>query len=245
MPTWATKKARKIGTTQGAMRTGHTARRRPPQRVFLLSPANSAGERMALVLSPRARFPLAQAVQAGGAPLGEVFRFASGLYFRGKLAYAEAFARPPPGLPGALVIAPGAGLVPADVAIRAEHLRAFAAVPVDARDARFREPLLAAARLVAERLGSRDEVVLLGSIASDKYVAPLLSVFEERLLFPVDFVGRGDMSRGGLMLRAARAGVELAYAPVLGAVRHGKRPPRLEPWRRVATATPTARRRRR
>lgn len=189
---------------------------------------------MALVLSPRARFPLARAVQAGGAPLGEVFRFASGLYFRGKLAYAEAFARPPPGLPGALVIAPGAGLLPAGLAVRSEHLRAFAAVPVEARDARFRGPLLEAARLVAERIGERGEVVLLGSIASDKCVEPLLSVFGERLLFPLDFVGRGDMSRGGLMLRAARAGVELAYARVLGAVRHGKRPPRLDPVRRGA-----------
>lgn len=200
--------------------------------MFLLSPANSGGERMALVLSPRAGFPLARAVQSeGGAPLGEVFQFASGLYFRGKLAYAEAFARPPPGLPRALVLAPGAGLVPADVAIRAEHLKAFAAVPVDAREPRFVRPLLEAARLVAARLGEADEVVLLGSIASDKYVEPLLSVFGERLLFPVDFVGRGDMSRGGLMLRAVRAGVELAYAPVRGAVRHGKRPPRLEPIR--------------
>src|SRR5512138_1049351 len=242
MPNWATKKARKTGRTQGSMTRGHTSPRPPPQRVFLLSPANSGGERMALVLSPRARFPLARAVQSEGAPLGEVFRFASGLYFRGKLAYAQAFARPPPGLPGALVIAPGAGLVPAEVPIRAEHLRAFAAVPVDARDARFTGPLLEAARLVAARLGEPDEVVLLGSIASDKYVEPLLSVFGDRLLFPVDFVGRGDMSRGGLLLRAVRARVELPYAPVRGAVRHGPRPPRLEPIRRsTATSTPPER----
>jgi hypothetical protein len=197
--------------------------------VFLLSPANSAGERMALVLSPGARFPLALALQGAGAPLGHVFAFASGLYFRGKLAYAETFARPPPGVPRALVIAPGAGLVPADTPVRGEHLRAFAAVPVDARERRFREPLVAAARRVADRLAAADEVVLLGSIASDKYVAPLLEVFGERLLFPVDFVGRGDMSRGGLLLRAARAGVELSYGKVLGAIRHGVRPPRLPP----------------
>jgi len=187
---------------------------------------------MALVHSPRARFPLAQAVQGAGAPLGEVFQFASGLYFRGKLAYARAFARPPPGVPGALVIAPGAGLVPIETVIRADHLRAFAAVPVDARDPRFRAPLESAARLVHDRLAPTDELVLLGSIASDKYVDPLLAVFGERLLFPEDFVGRGDMSRGGLMLRAVRAGVELGYARVLGAVRHGKRPPRLPPARR-------------
>jgi hypothetical protein len=200
--------------------------------VFLLSPANSGGERMALVLSARAAFPLARAVQEGGASLGEVFRFASGLYFRGKLAYAEAFARPPPGVPGALVIVPGAGLVPPAVPVRDADLRAFASVPVDAREPRFRLPLERDARLLSERLGPRDEVVLLGSVASDKYVAPLLAVFAERLVFPIAFVGRGDMSRGGLMLRAARAGVELEYCRVAGAVRHGPRPPRLPPVRR-------------
>jgi hypothetical protein len=186
---------------------------------------------MALVLSPTARFALAHAVQGAGAPLGEVFSFASGLYFRGKLAYAESFARPPPGVPRALVITPGAGLVPSETPVTAAHLRAFAEVPVDARVARFRDPLVAAARLVAERLGEAGDVVLLGSIASDKYVEPLLGVFGERLLFPVDFVGRGDMSRGGLLLRAARAGVELPYGKVQGAVRHGPRPPRLPPLR--------------
>ncbi len=200
--------------------------------MFLLSPANAAGLRMALVLSPRARFPLARAVQSAGAPLGDVFRFASGLYFRGKLAYAEAFARPPRGVPGALVIAPGAGLVPADARVGAEDLRAFAGVPVDAADPRFRAPLERDALALAARLGRLAEVVLLGSIASDKYVEPLLGVLGARLLFPIDFVGRGDMSRGGLMLRAARAGVELDYAPVEGAVRRGPRPPRLPPVER-------------
>jgi hypothetical protein len=209
------------------MRGGLTGARLPAQRLFLLSPANSGGERMALVLSPRAAFPLARAVQAEGAPLGEVFRFASGLYFRGKLAYAETFGRAPRGLPGALVIVPGAGLVPPEVRVRDRDLRAFAAVPVDARDPRFRLPLERDARLLAERLAPHAQVVLLGSIASDKYVGPLLGVFGPQLLFPVDFVGRGDMSRGGLMLRAARAGSELEYRPVEGAIRHGPRPPRL------------------
>jgi hypothetical protein len=212
-----------------AMGEERTSTRQTPHRVFLLSPANAAGERMALVLSPRAAFPLARAVQSAGATLGEVFQFASGLYFRGKLAYSEAFARPPRGVPGALVIAPGAGLVPPLTTVRAADLRAFAAVPVDARDPRFRAPLERDARALAERLPRRGAVVLLGSIASDKYVAPLLAILGPRLLFPAAFVGRGDMSRGGLMLRAARAGVELEYLPVDGAVRHGPRPPRLPP----------------
>jgi len=209
------------------MREDRTSPRGNSHRVFLLSPANSAGERMALVLSARAGFPIARAVQGAGAPLGEVFQFASGLYFRGKLAYASAFARPPRGVPGALVIAPGAGLVPPAVVVRARDLLAFAGVPVDARNPRFRAPLERDARALAERLPRRAAVVLLGSIASDKYVEPLLAVLGPRLLFPAAFVGRGDMSRGGLMLRAARAGVELEYLPVEGAVRHGPRPPRL------------------
>ncbi len=211
---------------------GRSARRRASdasRRVFLLSPARVGGERMGMVLSPRARFALAHAVQGPGAPLGEVFRFASGLYFRGKLAYALAFGRPPPGQSAALVMAPGAGLVAAEALVRAEDLRAYAAIPVDAREPRFREPLEQAAAGLAERLGPAGEVVLLGSVAASKYVDPLLAVLGERLLFPAEFVGRGDMSRGGLLLRAVRAGVELSYLPVAGAVRRGTRPPRLPP----------------
>jgi hypothetical protein len=201
----------------------------PPPRVFLLSPAHAGGERAGLLLRPGATFPLARQVQSGGAALGEVFAFASGLYFRGKLAYATRFARPPRGAPGALVIAPGRGLLPPEERVTAGDLRALGEVPVDARDARYRAPLERDTLALVERLGARAEVVLLGSVASGKYVDVLAAVVGERLLFPVDFVGRGDMSRGGLLLRCARAGEELAYAPVLGAVRHGPRPPRLPP----------------
>src|SRR6476660_3957431 len=88
----------------------------PPSRVFLLSPANCGGIRAQMMLSPNARFELAQQLQSVvGAPLGEVFSFVSGLYFRGKLAYARRFARPPdPADPvtagGVLVITTNAGL---------------------------------------------------------------------------------------------------------------------------------------
>jgi hypothetical protein len=196
-------------------------------RVFLLSPANASGERMQMLLRPGAEFDLAQRVRAGAASLGEAFAFTSGLYFRGKLAYATAFARPPEGVPGVLVIAPGAGLVPAATPVRIEQLVALGKVPVDEADPRFREPLLEAARLLLGLLPADGEVVLLGSVASAKYVDPLLSVFGQRLLFPPTFVGRGDMSRGGLLLRCVRSGEELPYVPVDGAVRHGPRPPRL------------------
>jgi hypothetical protein len=192
---------------------------------------------MGLVLRVGAAFPLARAVQsAEGAPLGEVFRFASGLYFRGKLAYAEAFAQPPRGAPGALVIAPGAGLHSPHLEGRAADLRAFAAVPVDPREPLYRGPLVRDARALAEAAGARCEIVLLGSVASGKYVEPLLEVFGDRLLFPLAFVGRGDMSRGGLLLRCVRAGEELAYVAAAGAARHGPRPPRLPRLPRLASA---------
>ncbi len=200
-------------------------------RIFLLSPANSGGARAGLLLRPQATFALARSVQDGpGASLGAVFSFTSGLYFRGKLAYAEAFARPPRNVLGALVIAPGAGLVPPSTVVTGDILRAYAKVPIDPADARYRAPLARDAAALAEAAPGA-EMMLLGSIASGKYVDVLLEAFGDRLLFPSAFVGRGDMSRGGLLLRCVRAGEELGYEPVRGAVRRGKRPPRLAPER--------------
>jgi hypothetical protein len=202
-----------------------------PQRVFLLSPARCDGERAEMMLSPRATFPLAQRLrEPGGAPLGEVMSFLSGLYFRGKLAYAEAFARPAAGV---LVITQDAGLQPPSRPLTAAALRGAARVDIDAANPRYRRPLESSAAALAALLRPADEVVLLGSIASAKYVDVLTAIFGERLLFPLEFVGRGDMSRGGLLLRCVRAGLELTYAPVLGAVRTGSRPPRLPPLPRV------------
>jgi hypothetical protein len=194
-----------------------------------------------MVMSDRARFDLAVRLrQRRGVPLGEVFAFVSGLYFRGKLAYALEFARPPePGLPltgsGALVITPTAGLRAAETPVTMRALQAFATVDIAANDPRYRKPLVASARTLNEEVGPECEVVLLGSVASAKYVDVLTEVFGDRLLFPIDFVGRGDMSRGGLLLRCVRSGDELPYVPVTGAVRHGPRPPRLPPIKGITT----------
>lgn len=167
------------------------------------------------------------------APIGDVFQFLSGLYFRGKLAYARRFARPPQELPsGVFVITTGAGLVEADTAITRDAIRAFAGVDISASNASYRRPLEQTARWVLEEGGGDMEVVLLGSIASGKYVDVLGPIFGDRLLFPPSFVGRGDMSRGGLMLRAAASGEELEYVPIAGAIRHGARPPKLDPVRK-------------
>jgi hypothetical protein len=194
-------------------------------RLFLLSPAHCGGERAGLLFASGASFNLARRLrEPEGATLAEVFSFCSSLYFRGKLAYAERF-----GL--ALVITPDAGLRPPSDRVTLTSLRASARVDIHAANARYLGPLRESARTVARTLGADAPVTLLGSIASDKYVRALLEVFGERLTFPAAFVGRGDMSRGGLLLRAARSGVELDYLPVAGAVRRGPRPPRLTPVR--------------
>ena len=203
-------------------------------RLFLLSPANCAGKRAQMLLNGTARFELAQRLRAGEpVTLGEICAFLSSLYFRGKLAYATKFGDAPRGWDGALVLAPGLGLVPAGRIITITDLEAMAGVPVDHEEPRFVEPLLRDARLLAKALGRAGRVVLLGSVATDKYVRPLGEAFGDRLLFPPTFVGRGDMSRGGLLLRCARSGTRLDYAPVLGATRSGPRPPKLTKLTRV------------
>jgi len=203
-----------------------------PGRIFLLSPAKAGGPRYSLLMREQANFDLAKRLREGAATIGEVYSFISGLYFRGKMMYAEAFRAAPGGLPPSLVMVPGAGLVPPETIIDAGQLRAIAEISVTENNPEFRDPLTTAAKLLDEHAGKHCAYVLLGSVASAKYTSPLLEIFGDRLLFPADFVGRGDMSRGGLMLRQARAGVELPYIPVRGAPLRGARPPRLEPWRK-------------
>lgn len=198
--------------------------------VFLLSPARCSGERAAqLVRSKRSK--LGQRLRAGEATLGEVFAWLSALYFRGKLTYAVRFGASSGPVPGALVMAPGLGLRAAEARISVPMFRAMGEIEVES-DA-FVQPLLRDARLVDRACGAGGpgappaRIVLLGSIATGKYADTLQDVFGSRLLFPETFVGRGDMSRGGLLLRAARSGEELAYRPVAGATLHGARPPKL------------------
>src|SRR5215470_16053542 len=204
-------------------------------RIFLLSPAYAGGERARMILRERAQFELARRLRGkSGAPIAEVFTFLSGLYFRGKIAYANAFARPARGTPSVLVITPTRGLIDARTRIRLDDLREFAAVDIHEDELRYRLPIERDARRLATKLPARSEVILLGSIATGKYVEVLLANFGERLRFPSEFVGRGDMSRGGLMLRCAADGHELSYTPVAGAIVNGKRPSKLAPRRYAA-----------
>lgn len=197
----------------------------PQRRIFLLSPASSSGKRAALLFNDRAEFDIATRVRhRPGAPLGEVFSFLSGLYFRGKLAYAREFQNPPPRrAPGIQIITPTDGLYSPGTLVTLRDLERFAAVPIDAVESRYRYPLERDASKIAERIGPRCQVVLLGSVATGKYVDVLLPIFGDRLVFPVQFLGHGDMARGGMLLKRAASRDELTYIPVSDPSRLGTR----------------------
>lgn len=200
----------------------------PPSRIFLLSPAKAGGRRYSILTSDKASFELALKFQAGSATIGEIYSFISGLYFRGKIAYAAAFGGGPDHS-NALVIVPGLGLLPPETVFSPEQLRATAHIDVDEDNPIHHDTLLAAAVSLDLATGSQCSFVLLGSVASAKYTSALLKVLDQRLLFPAEFVGRGDMSRGGIMLRRAASGEELTYIRVSGSQLRGPRPARLDP----------------
>ena len=191
-----------------------------------------------MLLRPGAESDLAVRLRSGSLALGDAFTFLSGLYFRGKLAYAQAFARSAwQSGPGTLIITPTRGLMPPEAQVSADVIREFAGVDVAADDDRYRLPLERDLAQLSRELPAGARVVLLGSIASDKYVSVLIHALGERLHYPPSFIGRGDMSRGGLLLRSARTSTELEYQRLeSGTVRRGRRPPKLTPLPPVGTA---------
>jgi hypothetical protein len=198
-------------------------------QVFLLSPAYCGGRRAAILASPNASFPLALSLRAGTATLGDVFAFMSGLYFRGKLAYSAHYGRSPEG-PSTFVITPTRGLRAPDSLVTLDLIREFASVDVHESDHRYRSPLERDLSALDAALPDDARIILLGSIATSKYVEPLVRTVGHRLQYPEAFIGRGDMSRGGLLLRAVNSGSELMYRRVDPAERRrGARPPKLAP----------------
>ena len=207
------------------------------RRIFLLSPANIGGIRGQFVMREGADFEMAQRLRQSGVPLGELFSFISGLYFRGKLAYARAFCDVPPNIVGAFVITSRGGLISPDAIITLVRLQEISSGSLDPTDCHYRSLLEGDAQILAETCGKACQIVLLGSIATGKYIDPLLAVFGAQLMFPAEFAGRGEMSRGGLMLRCVQAGQPLTYLPVLGATRHGPKPPKVAALRRTALSS--------
>jgi len=198
--------------------------------VFLLSPAYCGGRRANILLNPKSAAVTTRELRAGQLSLGRAFAFMSGLYFRGKLSYAERFGAP-------LVITPTRGLQDPSQPFSLAMLREFAVGDVSLDNAEYRSALERDVTMLAERLGRSGQVVLLGSVASGKYVDILLPILGHRLRYPTSFIGRGDMSRGGLLLRSAASGEELAYQALTAGVRpRGPRPPKLDPATRVAVS---------
>jgi hypothetical protein len=188
-----------------------------PPKIFLLSPANLSGLRAKQLASPRAGFDAAVRFRsAEGVALADAFAFMSALYFRGKIAYARHFADPPEGV---FVITSGFGLVPPDWPLNEERMKRMQKIDIDASARSYAKPLREHANQLASMLGPDAQVILLGSVATGKYVDVLKPILGPWLRFPRVFAGLGDMARGGLMLRAVRADKELEYA-TLDAPRH-------------------------
>lgn len=176
--------------------------------IFLLSPASLNGLRAKQLTSPRAKFALAQQYRTEeGVEIADAFAFMSALYFRGKIAYARRFAA----RDGIFVITPGFGLVPPDWRLTAERMKRMRRIDIDVASRSYVKPLREHAGELAQSFAEDTPVVLLGSVATGKYVDVLRPILGNRLRFPSAFAGLGDMARGGLMLRAARAGIELEY----------------------------------
>ena len=180
--------------------------------VFLLSPAYCGGRRAGIALKPESALPIARHLRDGTLELGAAFAFFSGLYFRGKLAYSLKFGfAAGADVDPVLVITPTRGLMAPHERVNPELIREFAGVDVSLDDLRYRGPLERDVKLLARNLPDEARVVLLGSVASGKYVDLLRPLLGHRLCYPTAFIGRGDMSRGGLLLRCVDDGTELDY----------------------------------
>ena len=208
----------------------------PSPDIFLLSPAFCGGKRGAVLLKEGGTSAPAQQLAAGAMSLGAAFSFVSGLYFRGKLAYATHFTAERD-WPGVFVITPTRGLQPPELPVDGALLREFVDVDLASGDARYLGPLLRDLQDLVAGLEPGARVVLLGSVATTKYLEPIADVLGDRLCFPRDFVGRGDMSRGALLLQSVEADRELEYVPfAAGVTRRGPRAPGVAKDRRRRTA---------
>ena len=172
-----------------------------------------SGIRGQRLLSETGPSELARRLRESSAPIGEVYRFISSLYFRGKLEYAEKFQNPPSGVAGVQIIT-GHGLMLPQTTISLTELRRISATEIDAGNSDYRRSLDCDLLKLREMSSGETEIILLGSIATSKYITPIREVFGERFLFPKEFRGLGDMSRGSILLKCCSQGRELAYLPV-------------------------------
>ena len=150
--------------------------------------------------------------------------------------YASRFGRPPPSLPPALVITPTRGLQSPSLPISRSLIEEFASLdwhrPTRAfwiRSSRVRVSFV-------HRSSQRCAWSCSGASRRAGTSSRWRASSRAGCNYPAEFVGRGDMSRGGLLLRHAEEGRELDYVPLAaGLTRHGAKPPKLPPLPRAAT----------
>ncbi len=184
-------------------------------KVFVLSPATTHGAKARVLTATEPRTPSARRLHgAQGMMLGEAFSYLSGLYFRGKLAYARTFATAPPCLGGAgiYVITPTDGLLDPDSVLGVADLERFASAAEGSTAGRI--AFERAVQSLERAMGPSCDVVLLGSVGSRKYSDVLEPVLGDRLLFPRRLYNEGQIQRGALLLEHAERGEELEYAPL-------------------------------
>jgi hypothetical protein len=181
------------------------------ERVYLLSPAHAGGKRAAMLFNTNAKFELALRLRTIGVAIGEMYSFMSPLYFRGKLTYATKFANAPSGTPCSLVITPSRGLMRPDSIVKLGDISELQNERLVAENPRYRDALERDLRTLSESIGRSAHVVLLGSIATRKYIPLLAEILGDRLVVPRKFIGLGNMSRGALLLQCSRDGCELEY----------------------------------
>lgn len=191
-------------------------------RIFLLSPATAHGARARGLIAPEPRSPTARQLASAGMRLGDVFTYLSGLYFNGKLTYARRYATPPASLggEGIYIITMTDGILTPDHRVCVDDLRRYAAAERQTDEGRHAFEV--SARALAMTIGPRCDVVFMGSVASGKYTDIIEPAFGERLLFPLELVGRGQLSRGALLFRCVKEDRELEYALMSELVDRGR-----------------------
>ncbi len=152
-------------------------------RIFLLSPANARESEGQRLLHSTAPSELAVRLRQSGVRLGDVYQHISSLYFRGKLSTHQVSAIPLSRLRACRYIT-GTGLMLPETLIRFDEFRQLSAISIDASNERYRQSLIADLMRLREMAGVHVDIILLGSIATSKYVDPIANVFGERVLVP-------------------------------------------------------------
>jgi hypothetical protein len=186
--------------------------------IYILSPAHAGGKRAQMLFNASAKFELAQRLRTSGVTLGEAFSFMSPLYFRAKLLYAATFANAPANLPACLIITPCRGLLPPETVVRLDDLWEISDQRVHLENPKYRDPLERDLRKLSAVIGPQARVILLGSIATRKYIPLLLEALGDRVAIPREFISLGNMSRGALLLRCSREKRQLTYIPTAEAL---------------------------